>query len=282
MSGRTPLLLIGGGGHARACIDVIEKHGQYAIIGILDSSAQGEILGYPILGDDTLLESLRKRASHAFISIGQIESKATRHKIYQKLKNLGYTLPHIISPLAYVSASARISEATIIMHHALINANATIGTACIINSKALIEHDCVVEDFCHLSTASVVNGGCHIGAGSFIGSNMVLRHNSAVKPDSILYHNPLESRARESLKPRHIYSPLSSSPRGAGAPQVESASSDSKGILESEAISKSFVSHLTGGGDRLKLFAIPYPTTPRPPRKILQNLPSQHAPRSVA
>lgn len=80
------------------------------------------------------------------------------------------------------------------MHHALINANATIGRACIINSKALVEHDCVIGDFCHLSTASVVNGGSHIGEQSFLGSNMMVRHNVHIAPKSVLYKNPLESQ----------------------------------------------------------------------------------------
>lgn len=229
------LLLIGGGGHARACIDVIEQESRFQIYGILDSHAlaqgQDKVLGYPILGGDELLESLRNQIEYAFIAIGQIQSPNARQKIYQKLKNLSYNLPSIVSPLAYVSASARILEATIIMHHALINANATIHAACIINSKALVEHDCVVEDFCHLSTASVVNGSCHIGMGSFIGSNMVLRHNSVVAPYSLLYHNPLESVSKQTA-PRTQYSSF----READAVGEN---------LESHAL------HLTGGGDRL-------------------------------
>ena len=190
------LVLIGGGGHARACIDVIEQENRFKIYGIVDSNALqngiSEVLGYPILGGDELLESLYTQVKIAFIALGQIKTPAHRMRIYQNLKTIGYNLPTIISPLAYIAKGVNLKEGSIIMHHALVNANAKIGTACIINSKALVEHDCVVEDFCHLSTASVINGNCHIGEGSFLGSNMILAHNAAVAPNSVLYNNPLE------------------------------------------------------------------------------------------
>ncbi|WP_273211523.1 acetyltransferase [Helicobacter rodentium] len=190
------LLLIGGGGHCRSCIDVIEQENRFSIFGILDTFLYNKglrnILGYSILGGDELMESLVSEVTHAFIAIGQIKSADLRIKIYQKLKQIGYNLPIIISPLAYVARNVSIGEGSIIMHHALINTNVSIGKSCIINSKALIEHDSIIGDFCHLSTASVVNGTCNIGNGTFIGSNMILKHNSTIAPNSILYHNPLE------------------------------------------------------------------------------------------
>src|SRR5690606_32925171 len=90
---------------------------------------------------------------------------------YESLKEIGYKLPVITSPLAYVSRHAQIGEGTLIMHHALVNANANIGKNCIINSKALIEHDAQVGDHCHISTASVINGGVVVENNTFVGSN---------------------------------------------------------------------------------------------------------------
>lgn len=191
------ILIIGGGGHAKACIDVIEQENKYHICGIIDKNAlqngSTHLLGYPILGSDDDLQTLFSTIQYAFIAIGQIKTPSPRLRIYQKLKRIGYHLPSIISPFAYVARNVTIKEGSIIMHHALINSNASVGKACIINSKALVEHDCKIDDFCHLSTASVVNGSCHIGEGSFLGSNMILAHNTTIPSYSLLYHNPLES-----------------------------------------------------------------------------------------
>jgi len=46
------IILIGGGGHCRACIDVIEMENRFQIAGIVErseSSSGNHILGYPII-----------------------------------------------------------------------------------------------------------------------------------------------------------------------------------------------------------------------------------------
>ena len=173
------ILLIGGGGHCKAIIDVIEQEKKYEIAGIIDKpKLKGQkVLGYEIIGSDQDLEQLFLTYKHAFIAIGHIESNTLRVKLFNTLKNIGYILPTIISPYAYISKHSTIKEGTIIMHHVLINANVTIGENCIINSKALVEHDVIIESNCHIATASIINGGCLVKEHTFLGSNSVTKEN---------------------------------------------------------------------------------------------------------
>jgi len=167
------IVLIGGGGHCKSVIDVIELINKYEIIGIVDTKENigKKVLGYKVIACDDDLETIFQTCKNAVITVGQIESNKTRVKIYNKLKQIGFNLPVLISPLAYVSKHSFIDEGTIVMHHALINANVKIGKNCIINTKALIEHDCIVEDNCHISTTSVINGEVVVKENSFFGSN---------------------------------------------------------------------------------------------------------------
>jgi len=167
------ILLIGGGGHCKAVIDVIEQEKRYSIAGIIDKKELigQEILGYKIIGCDDDLEELFKEYTYALVTIGQIKSNGLRVKLFTTLKEIGFVLPTIISPLAYVSKYAHLDEGTVVMHHALINADASVDKNCIINSKALIEHDSIVESHCHISTGVIVNGGVIVKSNSFIGSN---------------------------------------------------------------------------------------------------------------
>lgn len=191
------ILLIGGGGHCRACIDVIERESKYQIAGIIDDNLYDnqiqEVLGYPVLGKDKDLKLLRKQYQYALITIGQIKTPLPRLKLYQKLKNLAYTLPVIISPLAYLARNVHIEEGTIIMHHALINTSSKVGKMCIINTKALIEHDCIIENFCHISTGAILNGGCKVEEQTFIGSNMGIRHGISIHKKQVIYTNPYQA-----------------------------------------------------------------------------------------
>ncbi len=167
------ILLIGGGGHCKACIDVIEQENKYTIAGIIDQEqfVGTEVLGYKIIGSDDDLAKLFEKYKYALITLGHLQSNTIRVKLYNKLKEIGYILPSIISPISYVSKHSSVGEGTIVMHQALINADVKVGKNCIINSKALIEHDAYIGDHCHISTSSVVNGGVKIKENTFFGSN---------------------------------------------------------------------------------------------------------------
>lgn len=182
------LVLIGGGGHCKACIDVIEATGKWRILGILDLSERvGEkVLGYPIIGTDDRIRQFAADGARFLVSIGQIRAVEPRRRAFELVKSSNGKFATIVSPLAYVSPSAVLGAGTIVMHRALVNASAAIGDNVIINTLALIEHDAVVGDHCHISTAAVVNGCAAIGSGSFVGSNAAVVQGIAVPNDTFI------------------------------------------------------------------------------------------------
>jgi sugar O-acyltransferase (sialic acid O-acetyltransferase NeuD family) len=182
------IILIGGGGHCKSVIDVIEQEGRFKIAGIVDKPdlLGSNVLGYPVIGDDSDLASLANKYQHALIAVGQIKSPSLRIKLFNSAIEAGFILPSIISPRAYVSKHAMVGNGTIIMHDALINANANIGENCIINSKALIEHDAIIENHCHISTGSIINGGTIVRNNTFFGSNSVAKEDIIVKKQSVI------------------------------------------------------------------------------------------------
>ena len=167
------IILVGGGGHCTSVIDVIEQEGKYLIKGIIDTKEHlgKEVLGYKIIATDDDLEKLYLTYPNAIISVGQIKSNVLRVHLFQKLKTIGFNLPVVISPLAYVSKHTIIEEGT---------------KNCIVNTKANIEHGVVIDDFCHISTGAIVNGDCVIGRGTFIGSNATISNGVTIPPNSII------------------------------------------------------------------------------------------------
>lgn len=182
------LYLIGGGGHCRSCIDVIEMEGKFQIKGIFDiqENVGKTVLGYPIIASDDEIGKFINDSNYFLITIGQIKTSEMRVRFYNQLKELNAKFATVISPRAYVSKHARVGEGTIVLHDVLVNANAEVGKNCILNTKCLIEHDVEVGDHCHISTASVVNGGCVVKMSSFIGSNAVLRQGLIVHEGTLI------------------------------------------------------------------------------------------------
>ncbi len=172
-----PILLLGAGGHARACIDVIEAQARFAVSGLvgLPQECGTRVLGYPVLGTDADIPELLTGRAHALVSMGQIKTPEPRVRLFGLVKQYGSVPPAIVSAHAYVSRHAVVGAGTIVMHGAVVNAGAIVGENCILNSQSLIEHDVFIEDHCHISTGAAINSGVRVGAGSFVGSGASVR-----------------------------------------------------------------------------------------------------------
>ena len=176
------VVLVGGGGHARACIDVIERQGNYSVAGIVDPTkpVNSHLSAYPYLGPDLVLNKLMAEYPHALVTVGQVGNASTRKRIFDDLVRLGYCLATIVSPWAYVSPEASLSEGTIVFHGAIINSSSKIGKNCIINTRSLVEHDVEVGDHTHISTGAILNGGVSVGHGTFVGSGATIRDKISI------------------------------------------------------------------------------------------------------
>lgn len=182
------IILVGGGGHCKSVIEVIESRKQFEIAGIVDIAEKiGEtICGYPIVASDNDLPQLVKKYKNFHLTIGQIKSAKTRIKLYTFLKNIGGNFPAIIAKSAIVSKYSQIGEGAVLMHNTLVNADAKIGNNTIINTGALIEHDVQIGHFCHISTKAIVNGNCTVGNECFIGSNSVLSNGIEITNNTLV------------------------------------------------------------------------------------------------
>lgn len=182
------IVLIGGGGHSKAVIDVIESTGAYRIAGIVEQrgSPIAEVLGYPVLGCDEALSTLRAQYPCALVTVGQITTAQPRIRLFDAALAAGFTLPVIVSPRAYVARTAVLGPGTIVMHAAQIGPDARIGANVIVNTRALVEHDVVVGDHCHLATSATINGGVVIGDACLIGSGALCREGMVIGSECVV------------------------------------------------------------------------------------------------
>lgn len=180
------LVLVGGGGHCRAVIDVAEGLG-YKILGILERAPEltASVMGYPIIGTD---EDIPRYVSDAkfVVTVGYLTDCGVRQRLHEMIKSAGGQFATLISPKAYVSKHATLGDGTVVMNYANINAMAQIGQGCIINSCSNIEHDTIIQDYSHVSTGAMVNGGCNIGHGVMIGSGAVVINGISVADGCII------------------------------------------------------------------------------------------------
>ena len=118
------IILIGAGGHCKACIDVIELENKFKIVGLIDNK-KIFINRYKTIGSNKNLK--RIKIKNALITIGQIKNLSTREKTFKLLKKLNFNLSSVISPLAYLSNDVTLGSGSIIMHKVIANKGAKVG-----------------------------------------------------------------------------------------------------------------------------------------------------------
>lgn len=178
------MILIGGGGHCRSCVSVIESTKAFNIAGIVDfAPPQGDLSAYTYLGDDDCLGEIAPGRDW-LITMGSVGPAKVRTMAFEHALALRGAEPvKIVAASAVVARTANIGAGTIVMHHAIVNSSASIGRNCIINNRALVEHDVQVGDHVHVATGAIVNGGCSIGNGVFVGSGSVLKQGIEIGAD---------------------------------------------------------------------------------------------------
>lgn len=163
------VVVIGGGGHAKVVIDILQKLNGYEVVGFTsNSNDEKDLLGIPYLGDDSILSSLLKRGVSAFcVAIGD---NMLRKKIFNKILNMGFKPINAISSFAYISQYAKIGNGVVVSPGAVINASAVIGDNVIINTLAGIDHDCIIGSDVHIAPGASLAGSVIVGDGTFIGA----------------------------------------------------------------------------------------------------------------
>lgn len=185
---KTKLILIGGGGHCKVCIDVIEQAEQFEIVGILDVAELlgTNVLDYQIIGTDQDINKYVELEYSFLITVGQIKSATLREKLFNKLRENNAEIATIVAPSAYVSEYSKIGAGSIVMNQVVINAGVTIGDNCILNNKCDIEHDSIIGNHTHISTGAIINGNCKVGNGVFVGSNATIANQIIIEDRAVI------------------------------------------------------------------------------------------------
>jgi sugar O-acyltransferase (sialic acid O-acetyltransferase NeuD family) len=182
------ICVIGSGGHAASCVDLIESTEKFEIVGIISNKKKcNKFLNkYKIIENNNDYKKIFKICKNIVIGISFYKKLSLRSKMFDDLKKIGFNLPVICSPRSYISLGVKINEGTQIFHGVTVNKNVNIGSNCIINSHTLVEHDVRIDRNSQVSTGVIINGGCIIKENSFIGSGSIIRENIIIKKQSFI------------------------------------------------------------------------------------------------
>jgi UDP-perosamine 4-acetyltransferase len=158
------VLVLGTGGHARVCVEVLRASG-HEVAGCVGHSPAGR-LNADYLGEDDALPHLAQHATDAFVAIGD---NSLRQQLVERARSNGLRLVSAVHPSAVLSPTAEIGPNVVAMAGVVLNAYARVDVGAIINTGASVDHDCHVGAFAHVAPGVRLAGNVTVGEGAFIG-----------------------------------------------------------------------------------------------------------------
>jgi UDP-perosamine 4-acetyltransferase len=189
-----PVVILGGGGHARVVIDALRCAG-HVIAGVIDPKPDvEETLPDDItwLGKD--LSQARSGEVLVAIGVGSIDvgAKNPRPAIFAEAKAGGFEIQSFRHPSAIVADDVELGEGSQIMAGAILQPGVHLGANCIVNSGASLDHDCWIGDHVHIAPGAVLSGavavgdGCHIGTGAIVIQNIRIGAEAMIAAGAIV------------------------------------------------------------------------------------------------
>ena len=175
------VVIVGAGGHASVVVDLLDCQDCYEIVGLTDPDPQkwnSNVLDYPVLGGDELLpDLLQQGVGLACLGVGSIEAEGnrSRHRLFQLVDRLGFTILNLQHPSAIVSRFCKWGQGVTVMAGAIINPGVTLGDNVLVNTGALVEHDCVLECNVHISPGAKLAGRVMVREGAHLGLEAAVR-----------------------------------------------------------------------------------------------------------
>ena len=178
------VIVIGAGGHAKVCIEILRAAGFCVDYCIGRDDSPQSCLGIPVLIGDEHLATLAGRGySRAFVAVG---TNATRERLAEAAQALGYALLNAISPHAVISPSAKLGRGIAVMPGAVIQAEADIGDLVIINTGSTVDHDCTIQKATHIGPGCTLAGNVVVGPRCLLGAGATVIPGVSIGSDAVI------------------------------------------------------------------------------------------------
>lgn len=173
---KRPVVILGAGGHAKVLIDLLVLQG-IEVLGLIEQAGsvlKKNVLGVPLLGDETVIDGYRPELVDLILGLGSVDVSPVRKLLYERFRLQGYRFRTAVHTSAIVSAHVALGEGVQLMAASVIQAGCQIGSNCIINTRASVDHDCKIDDHVHVAPGVTISGGVRIGEMSHIGTGAVI------------------------------------------------------------------------------------------------------------
>lgn len=142
--------------------------------------------GLPVVTLEDLQDKYPPESYAAFVAVSSTKLNRIRTRLYNRVKEKGYSLVSYISSHAFVWQTADIGENVFIFENNVIQHGCTVGNNVVLWSGNHIGHQTKIGDNCFVTSHVVVSGFCQTGTNSFLGVNASMGDHLTIGEDCVL------------------------------------------------------------------------------------------------
>jgi sugar O-acyltransferase (sialic acid O-acetyltransferase NeuD family) len=192
-----PVLIVGGGGHAKVLIEALRLRSM-TLLGIIDADTAKigtEVSGIRVIGDDKAISEYKPETLRLVNGVGSVHLPKARTDVFEKFKAKGFTFATIVHPSAVMASDVVLGEGAQIMAGVIIQPGCVIGANVIVNTRTSIDQDCLIGNNVHIAPGVTLSGGVkvgngvHIGTGATVVQGVNIGRNSLVGAGSVVVND---------------------------------------------------------------------------------------------
>lgn len=174
-------VIVGGGGHARVVLDLLQKLGK-SVAGYTAPEPSNEMPSSYLGTDGDLMKNHQAPTCLVAIGVGLPSSNPERAQLLEQFVNAGFEAPSIISPNAVIAHDVELGIGSAVFAGAILAVGSQIGKGAIVNHNATIDHDCEVGKNAHIGPGATICGGVQIGSHCLIGAGATVLPGISIMP----------------------------------------------------------------------------------------------------
>lgn len=184
-----PIVIFGTGSFAQVAAVYLRKDSLREVIAYTVDGKyliQDTLSGLPVVPFEELLEIYPPDRVDLLVATGFRGVNRFRREIFQRCKQIGYTLATYVSSDAFLMTDEPIGENTFVFEANVIQPFVEIGDDVVLWSGNHIGHHSRIEDHCFVASHAVISGHVTIGEGCFVGVNATLRDGISLSPGCVI------------------------------------------------------------------------------------------------
>lgn len=184
------IILFGTGQLAQLLYDYIQDDGQFEIVAFTaDKPDMDTLYDLPVIDFNDLEIQYSPTEYKILIVIGYSERNQKRKRVFERVKNKGYSMVNYIHASSIVPKSTEIGENCIILENNVFQPHVSIGNDFGMLSSNVISHHVKIEDHCFVTEHVCVGGRVVIGSGSTLGLNSTIKQRVKIAPKTFVGAN---------------------------------------------------------------------------------------------